>query len=77
MTRFTPTLGHDPAYMKAEDNSIPYVMTKNDRDTAHIVRLDIIAQTRRAKLTDFVPGLPVIELKPEDLTESEREAFGL
>ena len=56
---------------------IPYVMTNRDRDDTHIVRLDIIAQTRREKLTDFVPGLVVTDLSPEDLTTEQRVALGL
>lgn len=80
MTRATFQQGHDPAYMADPDprsKPIPYVMTNRDRDDAHIVRLDIIAQTRRENLTDFVPGLVVTELSPEDLTTEQRVALGL
>lgn len=78
MTRFNPQLGRDPAYMADPDprsKPIPYVMTNRDRDDAHIVRLDIIAQTRREKLSEFVPGLVVTELSADDLTPAQKRAL--
>lgn len=78
MTRAIFQQGHDPGYMADPDprsKPIPYVMTNRDRDDAHIVRLDIIAQTRREKLSDFVPGLVVTELSADDLSPEQRRAL--
>lgn len=56
-------------------DAIPFTLTKNDRDTAQLVRLEIAAMQRAN--SQFVPGIVAKELRREDLTDSEREAFGL
>lgn len=56
-------------------DAIPFTLTKNDHDTANLVRLDIAAMQRRNG--KFFPGLVVKELRTSDLTDSERESFGL
>lgn len=78
MTRFTPKLGQDPAYMKDPDErSKPYEFTLSpaERDVAILARLDIERMKRASN--QFVPGIVATELSPEDLTAAEREAFGL
>ena len=84
MNKFTPKLGQDPAYMKDPDprsNPIPFVMTNADKSEAAVVACHLEAYRRRQNERDaaqqFVPGLVVKQLEPEDLTKSEREAFGL
>lgn len=79
MTRATYAPGRDlaPVNPDPRDTPIPYVMTNRDRDDTHIVRLDIIAQTRREKLSEFVPGLVVTELSPDELNPQQRRDFGL
>lgn len=78
MTRFTPKLGHDPAYMKDPDpRSQPYEfsLTPQERDVAVLARLDIERMHRAAQ--QFVPGLVVKRLEPSDLSDEERRSFGL
>lgn len=71
-TRWEPvTITESP-----DDHSvIPFTMTKNDRDTAALARLDIAAMQRAN--SQFVPGVVAKELKESDLTDDERKAFGL
>lgn len=84
MTRFTPKLGHDPAYLKDPDprsNPIPFVMTNADKSEAAVVACHLEAYRRRQNERDakqqFVPGLAVKRLEPSDLTDEERRSFGL
>lgn len=76
--RFTPKLGHDPAYMKDPDprsEPIPYEFTPQERDANVIAVLDRIAMQRANN--QFVPGIVATELSPEDLTDEERRSFNL
>lgn len=55
MTRFTPKLGHDPAYMKDPDprsNPIPFVMTNADKSEAAVVACHLEAYRRRQNERD-------------------------
>jgi hypothetical protein len=84
MTRFTPKLGHDPAYMNDLDprsQPIPFVMTNADKSEAAVVACHLEAYRRRQNERDaaqqFVPGLVVKRLEPSDLTDEERRSFNL
>ena len=77
MTKFTPKLGHDPAYMKDPDpRSEPYefALTNAERDIAVNARLEIIAMQREQ--SRFVPGLVAKRVDESELSEAERAAFG-
>lgn len=52
------------------DNAIPFVMTKNDRDTAMLARLDIIAMKAHRE----PEGLTVTDATMEEFLAA-REAF--
>lgn len=60
---------------KDSSDAIPFTLTKNELDTANLVRLDIAAMQRAN--SQFVPGIVAKELKESDLTADERKAFGL
>lgn len=71
-TRWTPVTERDGHEL---NDAIPFTLTKNDQDTVALARLDILAMQRAN--SQFVPGIVAKELRPEDLTQSELEAFGL
>lgn len=78
MTRFTPTLGHDPAYMKDPDprsEPVEFQLTPQERDIAVLARIDIIAKQR--EYGRRVEGLDVGEVAYSDLSPEERRSFGL
>lgn len=57
-----------------KDDSIPFVLTPQERDIAVNARLDIIAMQREQ--SRFVPGLVAKRVDESELTEAERAAFG-
>ena len=78
MTRFTPKLGQDPAYMKDPDprsEPLSFTLTPQEKDVAILARLDIERMKRASN--QFVPGIVATELSPTELTDDERKAFGL
>lgn len=85
MTRFTPKLGHDPAYMKDPDprsEPVEFVMTDADRSlaavgTCHLEDYRRRQNERNQEASNFVHGLAVKRLSPDDLSEDERRSFGL
>jgi hypothetical protein len=56
-------------------DAIPFVMSKNDRDSVALARLDILAMQREQGR--FTPGLVAKAVSPDELTPAERMAFGL
>lgn len=48
-------------------------LTPAERDIAVLARIEVLAARRPV----FTPGLVVKHLKPSDLTDSERRAFGI
>ena len=87
MTRFTPTLGHDPAYMKDPDErSQPYEfhLTRDERSQASVATCHLEAFRRRQNerdearaLADLDDKLVVRQLSVDDLSPEERRSFGL
>ena len=84
MTRFTPTLGHDPAYMKEDDGSFDFSLTKSEQSVASFGTCHLEDYRRRQNerdearaLAGFTHGLAVKRLDPSELTEEERRSFGL
>lgn len=85
MTRFTPKLGQDPAYMKDPDprsEPLSFTLTKDERSvaafgTCHLEDYRRRQNERDAAAEKFTPGLVVKRLDPEDLTDDERRSFGL
>ncbi len=78
MTRFTPKLGHDPAYMKDPDprsEPLEPILTPAERDMAVLARLSIIAMQRQFGRN--VDGLEVGTVAYADLTPEERRSLGL
>ena len=58
------------------DRPKEYTLDHDTRHVANMASMDILANTRRAALTVFTPGLVVVELTEADLSEAERVAFG-
>lgn len=70
MSRWNTVTETDP---KPDPSLIEFSLTPQDRDVVQIARCEIHA----FKHGQFVPGLVVTHLTKDDLTDSEKAAFGM
>lgn len=71
MSRWNPVTETDP---KPDPLLIEFSLTPQERDIAILAKVDVLARARQ--FGQFTPGLVVTELTVDDLTDSEKSAFG-
>ncbi len=87
MTRFTPTLGHDPAYMKDPDprsEPLSFTLTQDERSQASVATCHLEGYRRRQNERDEARALAGLDdklvvghLSVDDLSPEERRSLGL